>query len=66
MTTIQGVLTEDDDAVSENMVRCVEGINRESIVLVEGTIQEPPKDQHEVKSTTIHEVEIKIEKVYIS
>ena len=65
MTTIQGILTEDNVTVSQNMVRWVEGINRESIVLVEGTVQEPPRDQQQVKSTTIHEVEINIEKVHI-
>ena len=63
MTTVQGVLTEDDVTVSQNMVRWAEGINRESIVLVEGTVQDPPEDQQEVKSTSIHNVEIKIEKV---
>lgn len=61
--TVQGVLTEDADCVSANMVRWAEGLGREAIVLVEGKVQAPPPDQHEVKSTIIHEREIKICKV---
>jgi aspartyl/asparaginyl-tRNA synthetase len=61
--TIQGVLTEEDSQVSENMVRWAEGLNRETVVLVEGVVQMPPEDQGEVKSTTIHQREIKVTKV---
>ncbi|TFK49883.1 aspartyl-tRNA synthetase, cytoplasmic [Heliocybe sulcata] len=64
--TIQGVLTIEDDVVSENMVRWVEDLHRESIVLVEGKVHSPHEGgQDQVKSTTIHEVEVKIEKLYL-
>ena len=62
-TTVQGVLTEEPDRVSQVMVRWAEGISRESIVLVDGIVQRPPPDQEEVHSTTIQEFEIKICKV---
>lgn len=66
MFTIQGILTVETDVISENMVRWAEGLSREAIVLVEGTVQHPPPDQNEVKSTTIHEREIKVHKVRVS
>jgi aspartyl/asparaginyl-tRNA synthetase len=61
--TIQGVLTEETDMVSENMVRWAEGLGREAIVLIEGKMQLPPPNQGEIKSTTVHQREVKIEKV---
>ena len=59
------MLTEEEGKVSQNMVRWAEGLNRETIVRVEGVLQEPPKDQgqEEVHSATIHHVEVRIEKV---
>lgn len=63
VTTLQAVLTEEEGKVSHNMVRWTEGLNRETIVLVEGTVQTPPEDQSEVKSTTVHKYEIRVEKV---
>lgn len=63
--TIQAVLTEEDDRISHNMVRWAEGLNRESIVLVHGILQHPPDQQESVKSTSIHHLEIKVEKVWI-
>lgn len=65
-TTVQGILTEEPDQVSQIMVRWAEGIARESIVLVEGVIQRPPPNQENVHSTTIHEYEIKIQKVSVT
>ena len=62
-TTVQGVLTEEPDKVSQTMVRWAEGIARESIVLVEGVIQRPPPNQENVHSTSIHEYEVKVAKV---
>lgn len=62
-TTVQGVLTEEADKVSQTMVRWAEGVSRESVVLVEGVVQRPPPDQQDVHSTTIHQYEIKIAKV---
>jgi aspartyl/asparaginyl-tRNA synthetase len=61
--TIQGVLTEEEGRASQNMVRWAEGISREAVVLVSGTLQSPPPDQGEVKSTTLHNLELRIEKV---
>jgi aspartyl/asparaginyl-tRNA synthetase len=61
--SIQGVLTEEEGKVSEHMVRWAEGISRETIVLVEGKVQMPPQDQGEIKTTTVHQRELKIEKV---
>lgn len=62
-TTVQGVLTETADEVSQNMVRWAEGLNRETIVRVEGIVQEPPEGQHEVHSASIHNVEVHVLKV---
>ncbi|KAI0360906.1 aspartyl-tRNA synthetase cytoplasmic [Trametes cingulata] len=64
-TTVQGVLTEEPDKVSQVMVRWAEGIARESIVLVEGVVQRPPPDQQDVHSTSIHQYEIKIRKLHV-
>ncbi|KAI0644501.1 aspartyl-tRNA synthetase cytoplasmic [Trametes meyenii] len=64
-TTVQGVLTEEPDKVSQVMVRWAEGIARESIVLVQGTIQRPPPNQQDVHSTTIHNFEVKIAKLHV-
>ena len=61
---MQGVLTETDNVVSQHMVRWAEGLNRETIVRAEGVIQEPPKEegQEEVKSASVHAVEVRVEK----
>jgi len=45
------------------MVRWAEGLNRESVVLVEGIVQKPQDGQEEVHSTRVHNHEVKIEKV---
>jgi aspartyl/asparaginyl-tRNA synthetase len=60
--TIQGVLT-DGETVSQNMLLWAETIHNESIVWVEGLLQIPQNDQHEVKSSSVCEIEVKIEKV---
>lgn len=62
LTTVQAVLTEEGGIVSQNMLRWAEGIARESIVLVGDVVQEPDT-QTQVKSATVHTVEIKVEKV---
>ncbi|KAH9858604.1 aspartyl-tRNA synthetase cytoplasmic [Lenzites betulinus] len=64
-TTVQGVLTEEADKVSQTMVRWAEGLAREAIVLVEGVVQRPPPSQENVHSTTIHEYEIMISKLHV-
>lgn len=61
--TVQGVLTVEEGIVSPQMVRWAETLHTESIVWVEGTIQQPQGGQDVIKSTTVHEIEIKIEKV---
>ncbi|KZT18358.1 aspartyl-tRNA synthetase cytoplasmic [Neolentinus lepideus HHB14362 ss-1] len=64
--TVQGVLTVEEGLVSDNMVRWAEDLHRESIVLVEGKVHAPQEGgQDRIKSTTIHEVEVKIEKLYL-
>ncbi|OBZ67021.1 Aspartate--tRNA ligase, cytoplasmic [Grifola frondosa] len=65
LTTIQGVLTEEPDVVSQNMVRWAEDLNRETVVLVSGIVQKPPPEQVQVHSTSVHEVEFKILKLFV-
>ncbi|KZT64350.1 lysyl-tRNA synthetase [Daedalea quercina L-15889] len=65
LTTLQGVLTEEEGMVSQNMVRWAEGLNRESIVLVEGMVQKPGDGQEEVHSTRVHNHEVKVEKLFV-
>ena len=60
--TIQGVLTE-GETVSQNMLLWAERIHNESIVWVDSVLQIPQNDQHEVKSSSVRDVEVKIEKV---
>ena len=60
--TIQGVLTE-GETVSQNMLLWAESLHHESVVWVEGVVQIPQNDQREVKSSSVHDVEVKIEKV---
>ncbi|KIJ51289.1 hypothetical protein M422DRAFT_158559 [Sphaerobolus stellatus SS14] len=63
--TIQGILTVEEGRVSESMVRWAEHLRRESIVLVEGIIQRPKDGQDEVKTASIHDLEVKIDKMYV-
>ncbi|KAI0782115.1 aspartyl-tRNA synthetase, cytoplasmic [Abortiporus biennis] len=65
LTTVQGVLAEEPNVVSHNMIKWTEGLNRESIVLVEGVTKEPPKEQGAVKSTSVGSVEVKVERLYV-
>lgn len=62
LVTLQGVVSEREEAVSENMVRWIEHLRRESIVLVEGILQNPTP-QDEVKDATTHSREVNIRKV---
>ncbi|CCM00839.1 uncharacterized protein FIBRA_02881 [Fibroporia radiculosa] len=59
------VLTEEPEKVSQNMVRWAEGLNRESIALVNGVIQRPQGGHEEVHSTRVHNHEVKIEKLFV-
>lgn len=63
--TIQGVLTK-GETVSQNMLLWAESIHTESVVWVEGVLQVPQNDQHEVKAPSVGDVEIKIEKVRLA
>lgn len=58
--TMQGLVVVEPELVSKKMVRWVEGIHDESIVLVEGVLQTPKEP---IKSCTVHDVELKIRKV---
>jgi len=58
--TIQGLVQVEPELVSKKMVRWVEGVHAESIVLVEGHVQ---KAAETVKSCTVQDVELKIKKV---
>jgi len=60
--TIQGVLIE-GETVSQNMLLWAESIHNESIVWVDGVLQIPQNDQREVKSPSVRDIEVKIEKV---
>ena len=61
--TIQGLVQVEPELVSKKMVRWVEGVHAESIVLVEGTVQ---KAAEKIKSCTVQDVELKIQKVSLS
>lgn len=63
LSTLQGVLAAAEDSVSENMVRWTERLSSETVVVVQGVIQTPRAGQDEVKSTTIHKVEVLIKRV---
>lgn len=58
--TVQAILTVEEEKVSKRMVKWASGLPDESIVLVEGIVDEP---KEEVKSVTVGDVEIKITQV---
>ncbi|KAK3315909.1 hypothetical protein B0H66DRAFT_479898 [Apodospora peruviana] len=60
--TVQGVLTFQDGMVSENFVRWATHLVTEGFVHVEGTLQRPPEI---IKGCTVHDAEVKIEKMYL-
>ena len=63
ISTVQAVLSEEEGRVSRNMVQWAGNLHRETIVYVQGKIQKPGDGHSEVKQTSVHEVEISIEKV---
>ncbi|KAF8578496.1 aspartyl-tRNA synthetase, cytoplasmic [Ramaria rubella] len=65
MATIQGVVTEEEGVVSSNMLYWTKRLHHETIVLVEGVAQVPKHEEGEVKGTTIHNIEIKVHKLYV-
>ncbi|KAH9904012.1 hypothetical protein F4778DRAFT_77058 [Xylariomycetidae sp. FL2044] len=63
--TIQGVLHEREGAVSENFVRWAEHLNPESLLHVRGQIRSLPDQVNQVKTTSIHDVELLIETMHV-
>ncbi|KAI8374900.1 hypothetical protein BD560DRAFT_350286 [Blakeslea trispora] len=62
VSTIQGIITADEKTISKQMVKYCVGITPESIVLVQGKIVKPVE---EVKSCTISDAELAIEKIHV-
>ncbi|GAA6054399.1 hypothetical protein JCM3770_002238 [Rhodotorula araucariae] len=60
--TMQGLVVVEPELVSKKMVRWVEGIHDESIVLVEAVVQ---RAKEPIKSCTIHDVELKVRKIHV-
>ena len=58
--TIQALLSVEPEKVSKQMVKWASTLSKESLVLVEGTVQKAPEL---IKSTTVQDAEIKITKV---
>lgn len=58
--TIQALIAVEAEKISKQMVKWSESLSRESLVLIDGTVQKP-KDL--VKSTSVQDAEIKINKV---
>ncbi|CAO3628087.1 unnamed protein product [Cunninghamella blakesleeana] len=62
VSTIQGIITADEKVISKQMVKFCCGIPTESIVLIEATIVKPAE---EIKSCTISDAELNINKIHI-
>ncbi|KAJ3046063.1 aspartate--tRNA ligase dps1 [Rhizophlyctis rosea] len=60
--TVQGVVSVDEDTVSKQMLKFVNGISVESLVLVEATVV---KALQTVTSCTVQNVELKITKLHV-
>ncbi|KAI0043211.1 aspartyl-tRNA synthetase [Auriscalpium vulgare] len=60
--SVQALLTQEDGKVSKLMVKWAAGLGDESIVLVEGTVKKAPE---EIKSATVGNVEIHINRIYL-
>lgn len=61
-STIQAILSATPDTISKQMVKFTTGISLESIVVIEGVLQKPIED---VKTCSVSNVEIKLDKVFI-
>jgi aspartyl/asparaginyl-tRNA synthetase len=61
--TMQGLVLVEPEVVSKKMVRWVEGLHDETIVLVEAVVA---KAKEPIKSCTHHDIELKIKKVRIA
>ena len=62
VSTIQGIITADENTISKPMIKFCVGIPAESIVVVEGKVTKPVD---EVKSCTISDAELAISKIHI-
>lgn len=62
MDSIQGLVDANEPPVSKQMVKWTGSINSESIVIVHGVLQKPLEP---IKSATLSDVEIKINKIYL-
>jgi aspartyl/asparaginyl-tRNA synthetase len=58
--SIQGLMAADEQQVSRPMIKWAQALPRETIVLVQGIVQKPVEP---IKSTTVSDAEIKIQKV---
>lgn len=64
---LQGVLALEEGHISENMVRFVERLPAETIVLCHAVVQDPHSHgQSDIHYTSIHNVEVKIRTVRLS
>lgn len=62
-TTIQGVLHE-HGKISSHFLYWAEHLDMESVVLVRGILQEPKAKEGEVKSATIHDIEVSVHEMH--
>ena len=61
---LQGVIAVKEGQVSENMVKFVEHLPAETIVLVHATVQDPHSHgQSDIHYTSIHNVEVRVNTV---
>jgi aspartyl/asparaginyl-tRNA synthetase len=60
--TVQALVCVDETMISKQMVKFINGINPESLVLIEATVALPIEA---IKSCTVHDVELKIEKLWL-
>lgn len=51
--------------VSENMVRFIERLPRETTAVVHGTIQIPKSKEGQVKTATVHGVEVLVDQLWV-
>ena len=60
--TIQGIMSVDEETISKEMIKFACGVNKESIVLIEGIVQSV---EEQIQSCTIGDFEIKVEKFWV-
>jgi len=65
ISTVQGVVAAREGQVSENMVRFIERLPRETTAVVHGTIQIPKSKEGQVKTATVHGVEVLVDQLWV-